>query len=126
MRLYHLTGKQQYFDIARKTLEFFADKYQHYGIMGTEYGLAVQFYLHPMQIHIVGSRSDEMTRRFLLESLKAYNPLKIVEVIDPTADPERLKNLGYPVTDVPTAYICFEGTCNSVENPEKIDKTIRG
>ena len=71
---------------------------------------------------IVGSRSDDVTRRFLRESLRAYNPLKVVEVIDPTADTERLKNLKYPFADVPTAYVCFKGTCNSVENPEKIAK----
>jgi len=25
---------------------------------------------------------------------------------------------------VPTAYVCFEGTCNSVEDPEKIAKMM--
>jgi len=77
-----------------------------------------------MQIHIVGSLKDDVTRRFLRESLRAYNPLKVVEAIDSTADTERLKNLGYPVADVPTAYVCFEGTCNSVEDPEKIAKMM--
>jgi len=124
LRLHHLTGKQKYLETARKTLEFFAPNYQRYGIMGAVYGLAVELYLHPMQIHIVGSRSDDVTHRFLRESLRAYNPLKVVEAIDSTADTERLKNLGYPVADVPTAYVCFEGTCNSVEDPEKIAKMM--
>jgi len=124
LRLHQLTGEQKYLETARKALEFFASNIQRYGIMGSVYGLAVELYLHPMQIHIVGSLKDDVTRRFLRESLRAYNPLKVVEAIDSTADTERLKNLGYPVADVPTAYVCFEGTCNSFEDPEKIAKMM--
>jgi uncharacterized protein YyaL (SSP411 family) len=124
LRLHHYTGKREYLEAARKTLEFFSSTYQRYGVMGAVYGLAVERYLHPMQIHIVGSLQDYVTRRLLRESLRAYNPLKVVEVIDPTADAQRLKTLGYPLTDAPTAYVCFEGTCNSVEDPEKIAEII--
>jgi uncharacterized protein YyaL (SSP411 family) len=126
LRLHHYTGKQKYLETARKTLEFFASNIQRYGIMGSVYGLAVELYLHPMQIHIVGSLKDDVTRRFLRESLRAYNPLKVVETLDPVLDRDRLKGLGYPVTETPTAYVCFEGTCNSVENPEKIAKMMLG
>jgi uncharacterized protein YyaL (SSP411 family) len=124
LRLHHYTGKQEHLETAKKTLECFASGYQRYGIMGAVYGLAVELYLYPMQIHIVGSLKDDVTRRFLMESLRAYNPLKVVEVIDPTSDTERLKNLGFPFTEKPTAYVCFEGTCNSVEDPEEIAKTM--
>ena len=51
--------------------------------MGAVYGLTVDLYQNPMQVHIVGSRKDETVSEFLLESLKAYYPLKVVEVIDP-------------------------------------------
>jgi len=125
LRLHHLTGKQKYLETAKKTLEYFASDYQRYGIMAAVYGLAVELYLHPMQIHIVGSMKDAVTRRFLSESLRVYNPLKVVETLDPVLDRGRLENLGYPVADVPTAYVCFEGKCNSVEDPEEIAKTIR-
>ncbi len=124
LKLHHYTDNQRYLKAAKKTLEYFSSDIQRYGIMGAVYGLAVELYLHPMQIHIVGSLKDNNTHRFLQESLTTYNPLKVVEVIDPAADAERLKTLGYPVADPPTAYVCFEGTCNSVENPEKIGKTI--
>jgi uncharacterized protein YyaL (SSP411 family) len=124
LRLHHYTGKQNYFEAARKTLEFFASSYQRYGVMGAVYGLAVELYLYPMQIHIVGSLKDDVTRRFREESLRAYNPLKVIEVIDPAADAERLKTFGYPSADVPTAYVCFEGACNSVEEPEKLGEMV--
>ncbi|HDQ07121.1 MAG TPA: thioredoxin domain-containing protein [Candidatus Bathyarchaeota archaeon] len=125
LRLHYLTGKQKCLEAARRTLEVFASGIQRYCIMGCDYGLAAELYLHPMQVHIVGSRKDYVTRRFLAESLRAYNPLKVVEVIDPDVDSERLKRLGYPVADVPTAYVCSEGTCNLVEDPKKMGKAVR-
>ena len=125
LRLYHLTGKEVYLETAKKTLEFFSSSYQRYGITGAVYGLAIEMYLHPMQIHVVGSLGDIRTSRFLSESLKAYNPLKVVETLDPTLDHDRLVTLGYPVIETPKAYVCFEGKCNSVKDPENIAKFIR-
>jgi uncharacterized protein YyaL (SSP411 family) len=124
LRLHHLTGKKDYLETAKKTLEFFASDYQRYGIMGAVYGLAVEMFLRPVQIHIVGSLKDKVTCRFLGESLKAYNPLKVVETLDPTLDHDRLNAFGYPVTETPTAYVCIEGKCNSVEDPKNIAKFI--
>jgi len=125
LRLHYLTNKQVYLETAKKILEFFALDYKGYGIMGAVYGLAVELYLHPMQIHVVGSLKDVVTRQFRRESLKAYSPLKIVETLDPILDHDRLEILGYPVTETPTAYVCFEGKCNSVKDPKNIAKSIK-
>jgi uncharacterized protein YyaL (SSP411 family) len=125
LRLHHLTGKQEYLEISKKTLEFFASDYQRYGIMGAVYGLAVELFLRPVQIHVIGSLKDGVTRRFRSDSLKAYNPLKVVETLDPVLDHDRLNALGYPVTETPTAYVCFEGTCKTVKDPKNIAKSIR-
>jgi len=51
--------------------------------------------------------------------------LKVIEVLDPAEDAKRLTNLKYPVTKTPVAYVCFEGTCTSVEDPEEIAKKIK-
>ncbi len=126
LRLHHLTGKQNYLEVAEKTLEYFASIYQRYGIIAAVYGVAVELFLHSMQVHIVSSRKDAVTIRFRSESLRAYNPLKIVETLDPVLDCDRLKVLGYPVAYVPTAYVCFEGKCASVENPKEIAEKIGG
>jgi hypothetical protein len=122
LRLHYLTGKEKYLKPARRTLEHFASSYQRYGILAAVYGLSVELYLRPVQIHIVGPKKDSVTRRFLNESLRVYNPLKVIEILDPAADTERLTNLKYPVTKTPRAYVCFEGTCTSVEDPERIAK----
>ncbi len=124
LRLHHLTGRKDCLETARKTLEYFAPNIRRYGIMAAIYGLAIEQYLHPMQVQIVGSRDDPMTRQFQRESLLAYNPLKVVEVIDPSVDNERLKKLMYPATEKPKAYICFNGVCKSVESPKEIAKIL--
>lgn len=124
LRLHYLTGKEKYLESARRTLEHFASSYQRYGITAAAYGLAVELYLRPVQIHIVGSKKDSVTRRLLNESLRVYNSLKVIEILDPAADTERLTNLKYPATKTPRAYVCFEGTCTSVEDPEGIAKKI--
>ena len=124
LRLYHLTGKQNYLQVAEKTLEHFASIYQQYGIMAADYGVSVEQFLHPMQVQIVGSRKDDATNNLRVESLRAYNPLKIVEMLDPVLDADRLKVLGYPVADLPMAYVCFEGKCTSVKNPKELSEKI--
>jgi uncharacterized protein YyaL (SSP411 family) len=125
LSLYHLTGDQKYLETAKRTLEFFVDDYQRHGIMGAIYGLAVERFLQPMQIHVVGSRKEKTTDLLIKECLNAYNPLKIVELIDPEKDKDRLKALGYPASDVPIAYICAGGDCKSVEDPAKVADNIR-
>jgi uncharacterized protein YyaL (SSP411 family) len=124
LRLYHLTGKEDYLTAARKWLDSSVSSIQFHGITASVYGLAIEMYLHPMQVHIVGSKNDHLIHLFLKESLKAYNPLKVVEIVDPTFDIERLKSLGYPGTKLPIAYVCSEGKCKSVKDPEKIGKMV--
>ncbi len=125
LRLHYLTGKKKYLETAKRTLGHFGATYKRYGILAATYGLAVELYLRPVQIHIVGPKKDAVTRVYLDESLKVYNPLKTIEIIDPAEDTERLANLRYPVTKIPQAYICSEGTCTSVEDPEEIAKRIK-
>ena len=124
LRLHRLTGKEKYLEPARRTLEHFASRYQRYSILAVTYGLAVELYLRPVQIHIVGPKKGSRTSRFLDESLRIYNPLKVIEILDPDIDNERLRNLKYPITKTQMAYVCFEGNCTPVENPEGIAEII--
>jgi len=125
LRLYHLTGNQKYLETAKRTLEFFVNNHQRYGFMGAVYGLAVERFLQPMHIHLVGSRKEKTTDLLLKECIRAYNPLKIVELVDPEQDKNRLKALGYPVSGVPIAYICAGGDCRSIDDPKKVADVIR-
>jgi hypothetical protein len=77
-------------------------------------------------VHVVGSKNDEKTKWFVAECLKTYYPLKTVQVLDPNQDKVRLAALGYPTGDVPLAYVCFGGTCNTVKDPDKVADYIKG
>jgi len=122
LRLHYLTEKEEYVETARRTLEYFSSDYQRYGILAATYGLAVELYLRPVQVHLVGPREDSITHKFLDESLRGYNPLKTTQILDPTVDTERLTDLKYPVTKKPMAYVCSEGTCTSVKDPKELAK----
>jgi len=89
-------------------------------ITGAIYGLTIELYSHPIQIHIVGSRKQDLPLLFFRENFRTYSPLKVVELLDPGQDKNRLKELGYPVTGKPSAYMCFEQTCKSVKAPKKL------
>ncbi len=125
LRLHYVTGKERYLEPARRTLEYCASIYKGYGIMAATYGLAVELYLRQVQIHVVGPKEDSITSRFLDESLRVYNPLKVVEILDPDVDRKRLASLKYPLTKEPVAYVCSEGTCVAVKNPEEIAEMIK-
>ncbi|MBC7130652.1 thioredoxin domain-containing protein [Candidatus Bathyarchaeota archaeon] len=124
LRLYYLTGNERYLEISKRTLEHFSSSYQMYGIMAASYGSAIELYLNPVQIHIVGSKKDPLTRRFMNESLKVFNPLKVIEHLDPAHDAERLTRLQYPATRKTIAYVCIKGTCITVENPTEIAELL--
>jgi uncharacterized protein YyaL (SSP411 family) len=120
LRLHHLTGKNIYFEKAKKTLEYFVSDVKKYGIMASSYGLAVEQYLRSVQVQVIGNIKDSATLKLRDQSLKTYNPLKTVETIDIKVDEQRLKALGYPVPKKATAYICSEGKCTSTTNPNEI------
>lgn len=124
LRLHCLTGNKTYLKTARKTLEHFASGNQRYGILAASYGLAIESYLRPMQIHIIGSKKDPVTRKFLKESLRTYSPLKVVELLDPVVNTERLRKLEYPLSEKPRVYVCFKGTCTLVKSTRKISEIV--
>jgi hypothetical protein len=124
LRLHYLTGKERFLEVAKQTLEYFASIYQRYRLLAATYALAVELYLRPVQLHIVGSSKDPTTRQSLKESLKIYTPLKVIEILDPNRDVKRLAALKYPLDKTPMAYVCFAGTCSSMENPKNIAKKI--
>jgi len=119
-----LTGKETYLEHAQKTLEYNLQSYNKYSIMAASYGLAVESYLHSVQMHIVGFQEERLTREFLDESLRAYNPLKLVQIQYPAIDTEMLKKLKYPVDEKPKAYVCLKGTCTLVEDPKDIPEKL--
>src|SRR3990170_7405033 len=124
LRLYYLTGNETYWEKAETTLRRLFTLYQNFELLASSYTLAVEVYLHPVQVQIVGSRKDSLTRQFVQQTLGVYNPLRTVEVLDPDVDRRRLNTLKYPIGERTTAYVCAGGKCTLAENAADLVKLV--
>jgi uncharacterized protein YyaL (SSP411 family) len=119
-----LTGNELFLEKAKATLRGLFQVYRDFNIRASSYALAVELYLHPIQVHIVGSRKNVLTQEYVHEALGVYNPLMTIEVLGPATDTERLKTLKYPVGEKPAAYVCAEGKCTLAENAANLVKLV--
>ncbi len=126
-RLSHLTGDDDYRRAAEQTLKFFVPQYGQYSFIAAPYALAVKRFLnYPLHITIVGRADGQDAQELLAASLREYAPAKIVELVDPERDSERLSALGYPAPpDGAQAYVCVGETClPPVTEPNQIAQGI--
>ena len=65
----------------------------------------------PVHFVLVGSSSDRRTRPLLKSALRVYAPHKVVQVLDPQNDKDRVEDLGFPVDGPPALYVCMSGMC---------------
>jgi uncharacterized protein YyaL (SSP411 family) len=124
LRLSYLTGNETYREKALKILKRLFPVYENFDVIASSYALAVETYLHGVQVHIVGSRRNASTQEYVHEAIKAYNPLKTIEVLDPETDIERLKTLKYPPGEEVTAYVCSEERCDLAKNTQDLARLI--
>ncbi len=112
--LNYMTGKEAYREAAGRTLEAVAYPQLIESIMGAGYGLAVDLYLEPpVHIVVVGSRDHSETGRMLKAGLHAYEPRKLVQVLDPAEDALAIGGLTYAAQEEPSAYVCVKNVCMS-------------
>src|SRR5690606_30691552 len=105
----YMTGKEAYREAAGRTLEAVAYPQLIESIMGAGYGLAVDLYLEPpVHIVVVGSRDHSETGRMLKAGLHAYEPRKLVQVLDPAEDALAIGGLTYAAQEEPSAYVCVK------------------
>ncbi|MGR3311512.1 MAG: thioredoxin domain-containing protein [Candidatus Brocadiales bacterium] len=112
MKLYYLLGDEKYKKWARSTILAFSGQLNNHGFLASRFGLSIDRFLnYPLQITVVGSLDDKRTKALAEEGLKFYEPGKIVEILDPKRDKLRIEKKRYPITDVPTAYVCIGTSC---------------
>jgi uncharacterized protein YyaL (SSP411 family) len=111
VRAHDLLQKPDYLDVARRTLELFAEDYHLYGYYTAGYARAVDLYLNP-PVHavIVGSRRDAATLALAEAAAKLYLPSKLVQVVDPDEDAELLARFQLPRDgNAAIAYVAVRG-----------------
>jgi uncharacterized protein YyaL (SSP411 family) len=112
LRLYRLTGRDEYRQFAQGTLEALVPFYPAVGVDAARFALAVDRFLRrPLLVTVVGEVEDAVRAELLRAARRAYAPNKTVQAVDPIWEGARLARLGYPGEPAPVAYVCLGTLC---------------
>jgi uncharacterized protein YyaL (SSP411 family) len=125
LRLHHLTRDDDYRTIAQGTLEAFTSAYPHMGYFASGYARQVDSLLNPpAEVNIVGNAVS--ARALHVAALTLDVPDRVVQVLDPVRDAERLKALSLPSQPAPAAYACAGMMCSApVTEPDALAEAVR-
>ncbi len=120
--LYNLTDKNIYKAVAEVTLNAFTKTYQSHRLYATTYAQAVDRFLNsPLKIIVIGPISEEKTRELHINTLIIFEPRKVVEILDPEEDEEKIQKSNFPETTEPTVYACIENICSApITEPDEV------
>jgi uncharacterized protein len=126
IRLHHLTREDDYRTIAQGTLEGFTSAYPHMGYFAAGYAREVDTLLNsPAEVNIVGEASH--AAELYQAALWLDVPARIVQILEPTRDAERLEALALPPQPSPAAYACAGMMCSApVTEPDALAEAVRG
>ena len=112
LRLYRLTGREEYHRLSRQTLEALVPYYPDMGFEAARFALAVDRFLRrPLLVTVVGETEDPARAELLRAARRAYAANKVVQAVDPVWEQVRLERLGYPAEPAPAAYVCLGNLC---------------
>lgn len=120
--LYNFTDKNIYHVIAEVTLNAYAKTYNSQGLYATLYAQTVDRFLNPpVKITVIGPKSDKKTHDLHIKTLSMFEPRKIVEILDPKEDEEKIRKLNFPKITEPTAYARIENKCSPpIYEPDEV------
>jgi len=126
LRLHHLTREEDYLTIAQATFEAFVSGYPHMGYFAAGYARQVDTLLNPpAEVNIVGDPSSGAELHRAALSLDV--PARVVQLLDPSRDRERLEELSLPAEPAPAAYACAGTMCSPpVTQPDALAEAVRG
>jgi uncharacterized protein YyaL (SSP411 family) len=111
VQLYRITGYKNYMDLAVRTLRSIRYPQIRDSIIGMGFGVALEWALtEPLHIVLVGNPGDAETKEMLMTSLHAYNPIKIVQLMEPSETPIIIGDQTYKA-DERAAYVCVQNMC---------------
>jgi uncharacterized protein YyaL (SSP411 family) len=121
-----LGGGERWRERAAGILAALAGEAERHGFMGAGWALAtVRVRGEPLQVHLVGPAGDERLRALWRAAWSRYLLGRVTEILDPSADGERLSALGYPASVVPRAYVCVGDRCLApVAAPEELSAQL--
>ena len=129
LRLYHITGEDDYRARAEKVLRSYYDVMENQPFGFAHMLCAVDQYLNPpKEIVVVGNTDDPRTKALLAEVHRIYLPNKVLQLVGAGQALEDISPLLRGKTQVngqPTAYLCQNFTCSApVTNPAELKSLL--
>jgi len=126
LRLHQLTHREDYLEVARRTLGAFAGHQEALGHFAAAYARVVDVFLNPQaEIKVVGDMSQEGTRALHRVALRLPVAARTVQVLHPQRDAARLEALVLPASPSPVAYVCFGTVCSApVSDPAELGPMV--
>ncbi|NQT21496.1 MAG: thioredoxin domain-containing protein [Planctomycetes bacterium] len=123
-RLHMLTGEAGYLDHARLALAVMRPEFAKLGYLAAGYALAVDLLVnYPVELVTVGPPDSPQTRALHEAALKLYEPRRMVQLLDPTADADLMTKKGYATPDKPTLFMCRNAACAPpIHTPEQLQE----
>jgi uncharacterized protein len=117
LRLYHLTGNEDYRGRAEKVLRSYYDAMANQPFGFAHMLCAMDQYLHPAkEIVVVGNRDDPRTIDLLRKIHRLYLPNKVLQLVasdQPLEDISPLLEGKSQIDGQPTVYVCHNFTCSA-------------
>jgi uncharacterized protein YyaL (SSP411 family) len=124
--LSYLTQNPNYRKAAEMALGIFAQSFSDYGPFAIAYALAAWYFTNPQTtLIVVGNKDDPPAKELLADALKSGFPFTIGWILDPVWEPARLDQFSLHEADGPIAYLCQEGTCQAISDPEKLAEALK-
>jgi len=112
VRAHCLTARQDYLDLAERTLKAFAADWPQYGYFTAGYARAVELFFHPpIRIVVVGKEGDARRAQMAEVAHRTYVPSKLVLSLDPELDRGLLARHEFPASRDSVAFVCIERAC---------------
>lgn len=127
VRLSYLARRPELHEEAVTALEAFSDDFREYGYYVAGYGRAVDLcFYEPLFVTVVGDRNSAEAAALRHAALSPYVPSRIVQTLDPDADPVLLGRSGLVASDRPVAHLMVgrrpQGTAST---PDELLEAIR-
>ena len=117
LRLYHLTGNEDYRVRAERVLRSYYEAMEGQPFGFAHMLCAMDQYLHPAkEIVVVGNREDPRTIDLLKNIHQLYLPNKLLQLVgpdQPLADISPILRGKSQIGDQPTVYVCHNFTCSA-------------
>jgi uncharacterized protein YyaL (SSP411 family) len=125
LRLYHLTGKEDFLGKAETVLSSYSQLMESQPFGFAHLLCALDFYLRkPKDVVVLGEPDDSRTTELLRVINSLYLPSVTVQLVGPDKPPEEVSPLLVGKTQIngsATAYVCQNHTCSApVTRPEEL------